>query len=1544
MSFLLLVCSSFGLATTLPSPIVEYKFNETGNSAPSTGSEKIPLRLVSKTDRELHSGEANGVSGIPEDRCFDNSWWTDASVDHGFGEHEINSDTVDGLKSATWQGWLQYSALLNQGQRIFEKGSYIVLMRNNTLKLTVAGTEVTSSADYNILNEWVFFAVTFDADSTTNNVKFYVGTKGQQVKLVSSHTLNKEITPNTRSLKVGAWGQGTGPYKGLMDNLRIYGSKADNTGVLTLEQLEALRIQDYALVPDPTQSTVEVFPLSSPAGRPITITTSLSHASGTKICGLKVKLTKVGGDLAFEPQWAMSDGEGRAIFPITSATSGFLRLKVSIEVAPGTEPVVLSDAVDLYFANPIGLEKQPLVEYLFDEPGDFGKTGSYAFSSGLLDTPLQLVKRAGGTPANDAATDLHSQRGVGVSGMPNDKAFDNNWWTDATVEHGYGKQEQNKSELDGLKSATWQGWFKVDAFPEYSTRLFDKRAYLVVLRGEYLRLLLQGGSDLSSAKLGVRTGEWVFFAVTYDNTKIEDNLQFFVGTITEEVRLVSKHTYAIEMPTSTKALHIGLPSNAASPVFKGLLDNMRIFGSKNDNTGVLTQQELEKIRQGDMLVLPDASSSKVETNLASCPADGETTTNVTVKVVDIYGSPVAARKVILSKTSGNLDFEPRTANTNADGIATFPISSIKSGNLTLAAKVDVATGFQPIELQGKLPLTFTQVVSSSKSSFAKDTEPVSADGQSTHVVKLRLSDMDDKPIVGRKVSLTTPTTEFTIEGPNEKTTSSDPGELGEVTFAIKANASKTPLAGKIVATIDPNQGSSDVITMETELAFAGRLLVAADGGEHSKIAELKRVLAPGLPENKLAADEIPNDGVSKWQVKVQLLAANGPVERLVQISDPASQLVDTDFSAVEIRTDAHGMATFEISTDKTLPDTLTVNLLIAALGDVASWNEEIKIIPRDFALWVTKTTPEADNEEAEVGAPFVIEFNEEIKLVPGQTKISVIPDSGPQPAVTINDSYSLGNANWLADGKVLTWQHEQLDVNVWYTATIEGIEDNNDNTLEKFVWRFKGTDRTPPSIRIEAGRLAVDPLPWAVGVSTSKTLMLGFTEKLAVDGTGKPVGLNVELAPAAVVEYASYDPLTFEVTYTLSNLSEDTTYQVTVSEAEDWAHLIMEPVSWNFTTEPLDNTFRVVKADFNKNPRGDALTNTPIYVYFNKQLKATPSPKIVVTNVKTNAQVVGPTTFEDDLLQTGLAFKPTAPLAYDTIYTVSLQNVLDEDGNPPSTWLLNIITEVQTSGQQTLGWGENVFLVPQETGTATITLNVPTDSVPEETILEVLNVHQRDKQSLAEKLYNPQLALTPAIYELSAINGDSALGKLGEQMELTLPYLASGNGTVTDLNWNQLAANGLRLYKFDPAMGEWLPVKSTVNLEARTVTGFVDSFGIYGLAGGAQLPTTYLTDVKLSVNPLASGSGGVRGETVFKFGLSHDSKVTLTIYDRSGRVLTKLLDNEVFLAGYNGFAWDGVLSGRKLPAGIYLYRLFASSIDPDFEGNHWVSGVIGIIQ
>jgi hypothetical protein len=114
-----------------------------------------------------------------------------------------------------------------------------------------------------LTQQWVFFAISYDGTLTSNNVNFYSGTIGSTVSLINQGTINAgAITDDAVGFALGnGWNAFSRPFDGLMDNVRIFGSKTDATGVLGLSDLQYIQSQDLnnealAIVPEPGSATM----------------------------------------------------------------------------------------------------------------------------------------------------------------------------------------------------------------------------------------------------------------------------------------------------------------------------------------------------------------------------------------------------------------------------------------------------------------------------------------------------------------------------------------------------------------------------------------------------------------------------------------------------------------------------------------------------------------------------------------------------------------------------------------------------------------------------------------------------------------------------------------------------------------------------------------------------------------------------------------------------------------------------------------------------------------------------------------------------------------------------------------------------------------------------------------------------------------------------------------------------------------------------------------------------------------------------------------
>lgn len=250
--------------------LLEYKFNETGTTAIAGGTlagsaPTLTLQVNGGTPTDLHSASGTGVSGLPGDRAFNNSASVSMGGNGGRAIHASDFDGIDGLASYTWSGWFNVATQVTNNARFMESRStgqgwlLFATGASGLMNLQLNGVSAAvSTAGYGLnANQWVFFAVTYDGTLASNNVNFYKGTTSTPVvQIGSTVSLNGGTVINDSAALVIGNSTSTGSplgfnraFDGFLDNMRIHGA-ADNSGVLSLGDLEALRAAD--VIPEPS--------------------------------------------------------------------------------------------------------------------------------------------------------------------------------------------------------------------------------------------------------------------------------------------------------------------------------------------------------------------------------------------------------------------------------------------------------------------------------------------------------------------------------------------------------------------------------------------------------------------------------------------------------------------------------------------------------------------------------------------------------------------------------------------------------------------------------------------------------------------------------------------------------------------------------------------------------------------------------------------------------------------------------------------------------------------------------------------------------------------------------------------------------------------------------------------------------------------------------------------------------------------------------------------------------------------------------------------
>jgi hypothetical protein len=245
-------------------PLIEMQFNENqGYVTANSGT----LRSI--------AGQARLTPKYPK-------WSTNTPPDGGAsslsfgskpGEYAVDLpidsiSAVEELKSFTITAWL--NCISNDegsgGNRIIHMadtlgtraGIDLVFSKDGRLKLGinewpdvtkgVSSPRMIPVAGNANKDNWRFIAVTYDSTADTNHLKFYIGSSTNKAYLDNSISYDRGIVgKDTGPLTIGHFNpnnrrnNGDRIFRGLIDEVKIFGSKTDGTGALSIEEIRAVQ-------------------------------------------------------------------------------------------------------------------------------------------------------------------------------------------------------------------------------------------------------------------------------------------------------------------------------------------------------------------------------------------------------------------------------------------------------------------------------------------------------------------------------------------------------------------------------------------------------------------------------------------------------------------------------------------------------------------------------------------------------------------------------------------------------------------------------------------------------------------------------------------------------------------------------------------------------------------------------------------------------------------------------------------------------------------------------------------------------------------------------------------------------------------------------------------------------------------------------------------------------------------------------------------------------------------------------------------------------
>ena len=267
-------------ATLPPVLLVELLFKENGGSAPAnSGASGASYPAGQNTTVKPAWTATAAPNGGPSGLDFDKSGGPFA-VDLGGG---AGVENIKNLKSFTITGWTicwdskeaATDKFAGGGNRILSwfnpgkinEGVELIARADGSLQLGIGQWAEGSTArskpeqiplyDAKATNagteanaKWRFFAVTYDSSIASGHVKWYVGTANADPKLINACDYDRgpsgaKISPVLTVGNVPPMIRPMAPersYRGILDEIRIFGSTLDGSGALPLEEL--IKIQN----------------------------------------------------------------------------------------------------------------------------------------------------------------------------------------------------------------------------------------------------------------------------------------------------------------------------------------------------------------------------------------------------------------------------------------------------------------------------------------------------------------------------------------------------------------------------------------------------------------------------------------------------------------------------------------------------------------------------------------------------------------------------------------------------------------------------------------------------------------------------------------------------------------------------------------------------------------------------------------------------------------------------------------------------------------------------------------------------------------------------------------------------------------------------------------------------------------------------------------------------------------------------------------------------------------------------------------------------
>jgi hypothetical protein len=268
------------IAGAAPTPIVEYQFNSTigdGTVTPvsagtvAAGNATVPNLTMFGDDGLTATNRigSSGPSGLAGDTAL---LAATASASKSISKFVGDIAQLDNLKSYTVTFWMKGANISTASDRVFVYGGAdggnvgsIEAEANpgaapNNFNIKVSNSAQATGGLYTA-NQWSFVAITYDGSAgaaALNNLLAYAGSPtsfNQSPVFTTTNTTGTLPNPTSQQLLVGNRSSDNArPLGYLFDDLTIYGSKTDSSGVLSPSDLQGVYsngLSNLSSVPEP---------------------------------------------------------------------------------------------------------------------------------------------------------------------------------------------------------------------------------------------------------------------------------------------------------------------------------------------------------------------------------------------------------------------------------------------------------------------------------------------------------------------------------------------------------------------------------------------------------------------------------------------------------------------------------------------------------------------------------------------------------------------------------------------------------------------------------------------------------------------------------------------------------------------------------------------------------------------------------------------------------------------------------------------------------------------------------------------------------------------------------------------------------------------------------------------------------------------------------------------------------------------------------------------------------------------------------------------